>query len=51
VKIAYSHNCCSLVIISSTKVYDYYFASLFCEKNAEGVLRQRVLQQRHKLWH
>ena len=24
-KITYSHNCCSLLIISSTKVHDYYF--------------------------
>jgi len=28
VKITYSYNCCSLLIISSTKVHDCYFASL-----------------------
>jgi hypothetical protein len=29
VKITYSHNCCSLLIISSTRVHDIYFASLY----------------------
>jgi hypothetical protein len=36
VKIIYSHSCCSLLIISSTKARDYYLASLYCQLNAEG---------------
>jgi len=31
VKIPYSHNCCSLLIILSTKVHDYCFSSLYCQ--------------------
>jgi len=31
VKITFTHNCCSLLIISSTKVHDSYFASLYCQ--------------------
>jgi hypothetical protein len=49
VKIIYSHNCCSFFIISSTKVHDYYLASLYCQLNAESVLCHRMLQQRHTL--
>jgi hypothetical protein len=31
VNVTYSHNSCSLLIISSAKLHDYYFASLYCQ--------------------
>ena len=41
-KITCSNNCCSLLINSFTKVDDYYFVSLYRNKNADGVLCQRI---------
>ena len=40
-KITDSHYC-YLLIILSTKVHDYYFVSLYCHLNVDGVLCQRV---------
>jgi hypothetical protein len=37
VKVTYGYNCWSLLIISMTKMHDYYFASLYCQFDAEGV--------------